>query len=246
MRSFLSMIVLSLSVFCSCKKSGDKLDKSVYIEEEDLFSFAQKDRIQQGFVLNQKEDVTPYKISTNNTASRFFGNFDEADTIAFVLDFSGSMDGERVDILKRELASCLKSLNSEVSYSVINFSDTGWFLGKQKGWVRATTQNVKKTIKSLENQYVGGGTEWKSGFKIAFSLNPRPEVIYFMTDGETNSDMTDEVDSITHQNQSHFYPSRIHTTALVQKGLSQPLIRLAAKNEGQFTWVNAQGEVTKK
>lgn len=249
MRSSPSLIILCLSVLCSCKKSGENLDDPPYLEEASASVYEQDSTIetpQQGFAASKNVESSHEGFSVTEKASRFFGNFDEGDPIVFVLDFSGSMDGIRLSILKNELIRSLKDLNSEVLYSVIIFSDEGWFLGNKKGWIKANTHNVNATVELLRNQHAGGGTEWSTGINLAFSLNPRPEVIYFMTDGETNSDVVQEIDSITQQNQSKFPPARIHTTALVYRGMHQYLIDLATKNGGRFTWVNAQGDATTK
>jgi len=244
-------MILSLLVFSSCKKTSENLDSSSHIEDEsDGVDSAehgeQREMPQQGFTVSGKKEVSQKGFSNAEKASRFFGNFDEADPIAFVLDFSGSMGGQRERILKKELMKSLNALNSKVSFSVIAFSDTGWFLGNRKGWIKASPQNVTEVTQSINKQYVGGGTEWEAGLNLALSLTPHPEAIYFMTDGETNSDVNHLIDYITKQNQSKFPPARIHTTALVQTGVNQPLLDLATKNGGRFTWVNAQGKATTK
>ncbi|MEO1857404.1 MAG: VWA domain-containing protein [Rubritalea sp.] len=225
------------------------MDESPYLKEESASVYGHDATIeapQQGFAASKDVESSNQGFLNTQKTSQFLGNFDEGDSIAFVLDFSGSMDGIRVSILKKELIRSLKDLNSEVLYSVIIFSDQGWFLGNKKSWIKANTDNVNETVELLSSQHVGGGTEWSTGMNLAFSLNPSPEVIYFMTDGATNSDVVHEIDTITQQNQSKFSPARIHTTALVYEGMHQYLINLASKNGGCFTWVNDQGEATTK
>lgn len=182
--------------------------------------------------------------------SEFFGNSDSGSRIAFVLDFSGSMKEEgRVELLRSELSKSLKSLDPTVIYSIILFEELARFHDwssriPQTGnshWHQATPGNLSQSTRIVSSTKPDGGTDWFVGLSAALDLNPKPEVIYFMTDGVSDEDVNEAIRKTTEKNNESFPTARIHTTALIKPDLGELMKRLAHENDGNFTIVDRLG-----
>ena len=85
-----------------------------------------------------------------------------------------------------------------------------------------------------------GGTNWGSGLFMALKGFPKPDVIFFMTDGN-KSDAEGWVDAVTKQNLTGGKRTVIHTTAMMEPDAAEELDQLAKRNGGNFTIVTATG-----
>jgi len=102
-------------------------------------------------------------------------------------------------------------------------------------------QDMKKIIDEADNP---GGTNWGSGLLMALSANPKPDVIFFMTDGN-RSDAMDWIDIVTAENKRKLPMTTIHTSAMQQPDAAIELDLLAKRNNGKFTVVMGEGKVIK-
>ena len=173
----------------------------------------------------------------------------------------------RITLLKRELNKSLSLLASGTAYQVIFFSTFAWphdvvdsndeaALSKYEwnisstslnvtiprfSYIAVNSANINKSKKIIEGAATPGYTNWGSGLLMALKGNPKPDVIFFMTDG----DKTDEqgwVDVVTNEN-SRGKRTIIHTTALGNPGAARELDLLARRNGGKFTAVMASGKI---
>lgn len=147
--------------------------------------------------------------------SSFFGNEATGERVAYVIDYSGSMlvDG-REDLLRLELERSLGSLPGAAKYTIIMFMAEAWrhekspehemrFSDEVEGWIPSTKANITKSIEIIRTFSVGkanqsgklGGTNWEAGLAAALAMRPKPDVIYFMTDGLTDSVPADVADA---------------------------------------------------
>ena len=55
---------------------------------------------------------------------------------------------------------------------------------EQRGWTRAKKASVQSFVRWLREVDPAGGTEPRSSFMQVFGLEVRPEVIFFLTDGQ--------------------------------------------------------------
>ena len=145
----------------------------------------------------------------------FFGMQAKGNRFAFLIDYSRSMQPDQLKVMKHELIKTLKSFNSSVQVSLIFFSGPSFIAGQDPNQVRANWDNpgggfnnfvpkkgwkppvpkwhtcTPTTKSNLEKHIRGtpttGGTDWRNPFNMAYSMNPRPQVIYFMTDGATRN-----------------------------------------------------------
>jgi hypothetical protein len=99
-----------------------------------------------------------------------------------IADCSGSMQfNNRMVRLKRELARTLLALDSDQEFYVIYFSATAIPMPATT-WRRGG-RDVKRILPWVNAQPANGSTEPMPAFNRAFRLNPRPDAIFFLTDG---------------------------------------------------------------
>lgn len=185
---------------------------------------------------------------------------------------SSQVDGKtisRMDLLKKELVKSLNQLRGGVQYQVLYFSDFAWphdevdtndaaAMAKYEWEIRpgqqgvriprfrylpATPGNLAKSRKIIEDSRNPGGTNWGSGLLMALNGSPKPDLVFFMTDGN-KSDALTWVDEVTAAN-AKGKPATIHTTALMAPGAAEDLDELARRNRGKFTVIQADGQVIK-
>ncbi|MBT3636406.1 MAG: VWA domain-containing protein [Opitutae bacterium] len=145
-------------------------------------------------------------------SSSFMGVKSKANKIMFIIDYSASMRG-RDKVMRSELCKAIEKLPAVGSVAVIFFSGPTWVAGedakalhgKWKGdnskngwkpvggyepkrpkWLPVTPSNKKKLTQAVKSTPLTFGTVWDNSFEWAFYMNPKPDVVYFMTDGNAN------------------------------------------------------------
>lgn len=175
----------------------------------------------------------------------------------------------RFELMKRELSKSLSQIGGGTKYQVLYFSDFAWPHNEvdsndytqlnQYAWVIkpndrtfepprfqylvASAPTLRKSREIIKDSNNPGGTNWGSGLMMALRANPRPDVIFFMTDG-SGGDAEKWVDVVTREN-GRGKRSVIHTTAMMEPDTAEPLADLARRNGGKFTVVLANGAVIK-
>jgi len=118
----------------------------------------------------------------NGTAS-FFGVEASGTRFAYVVDVSGSMQGPKLSALKVEIIESVDSLVEHMQFFVSPFSSDGMLLGNKDKWTPSTDAGKKWLREQVKDLQAFGGTNPLPSFQKAFDLKPRPDAIYFMTDG---------------------------------------------------------------
>jgi len=102
----------------------------------------------------------------------------------FVLDTSGSMDGEPIEIVKKAVRRVLEKLEPTDSFQIIRFSNDSSALGPSP--IPATARNVRRGLDYVDDLEGEGGTMMIEGIKAALDF-PHEEgkvrLVSFMTDG---------------------------------------------------------------
>ncbi|MDH4223313.1 MAG: VIT and VWA domain-containing protein, partial [candidate division Zixibacteria bacterium] len=104
--------------------------------------------------------------------------------IIFILDTSGSMQGEKIKQAKNALIFCLNSLNRGDSFNLIDFDDRLRVFDHKVS--PATRGNIDAGIKFVESCEAEGGTDINSALLEGLKqLNPEDKTsnIVFLTDG---------------------------------------------------------------
>ena len=193
-------------------------------------------------------------------ASSFMGVKSKANKILFIIDYSASMRGRDV-VMRDELSKAIEKLPAVGSVAVIFFSGPTWVAGedanalhrKWKGdngktgwkpvdgykpkrpkWLPVTPSNKKKLIQAVNRTPLTLGTVWDNSFEWAFYMNPKPDVIYFMTDGNAN-DKFKGMDII----KSKRGKTKIYTIGYgAPQGAKKPLEEIAAMSGGKSKFVD--------
>ena len=116
----------------------------------------------------------------------FFGIQAQGRYICYVVDVSGSMgpSGGLVR-LRAELEHSLRSLPAGTRFAVLPFNHT--LRDLQPSWTRASPNKVRQVGARLSAVGAQGGTDPTEAFEWAFrQLDPRPDAVFFMTDGQLN------------------------------------------------------------
>lgn len=173
-------------------------------------------------------------------AASFFGVEARGTRFAYIVDVSGSMDmgvgvGElkRIDVLKTELGKSLAALLENAFYFVALFSTESKPLGGRSEWVSASDAGKAWARQRVPLIVADGATEPLNAFKIVFRMRPKPDAIYFMTDGEF---LQDYVKDIARLNGEWRIP--IHCITFISREGEKSMKDIAEQSGGTYTHVS--------
>ncbi|MCC7420997.1 MAG: VWA domain-containing protein [Planctomycetaceae bacterium] len=162
----------------------------------------------------------------------FFGTEGNGTKFVFIVDCSRSMKDERFGRARNELSKTLEFLTEDQEFSIIFFSNHAIPMYAPKeaaGLVKADESTRKKARKWMMSRGAFGETYPDEAFQMA--LRMKPDVIYFLTDGEFNPSARDvcrreNTDNVT-----------IHTIAFCTRKGESLLRDIAADNGGRYRFV---------
>ena len=93
-------------------------------------------------------------------------------------------------------------------------------------------------IKEFDTLSPGGGTRPKPAFEKAFSLQPAPEVIFFLTDGDLSGFSVGELRAMLPLNKRIV----VNTIAFGNSANQQQMIDIAKATGGQFKFIRSGGK----
>ena len=104
--------------------------------------------------------------------------------LVFVLDCSGSMDGQPIAQAKAAVISALERLEPGDTFQIIRFSDSASQFGRAP--VTATSTNIEQAKRYVQSIDGGGGTMMIEGIRAALGFPHDPQrlrFVTFLTDG---------------------------------------------------------------
>lgn len=116
-----------------------------------------------------------------------FNPFAEASNgkeVIYVIDVSGSMDGDRYRRVSIELIEAIQGLKEHQRFNIILFSSHATVF-RDTGLVAATKDMKRTAAEWLRSQYCGGGTDPSDALEKAIQF--APEKIVVLSDGEFDS-----------------------------------------------------------
>ena len=151
------------------KTASDEIGDAVLTHASELGGFFT-------LILQPPERVAPEQITPKE--------------MVFVLDSSGSMNGEPIEKAKQTMLHCLANLNPKDTFNFITFAgDTHILFDKP---VAATKRNVEKAQDFVKSREGRGGTEMMKAIRAALEPSDSQEhmrIVCFMTDGFVGNDM---------------------------------------------------------
>ena len=173
----------------------------------------------------------------------FFGVEAAGSRIVYIVDVSGSMlHNGKIEALKRELVGSLSSLPPGSEFAVIVFSDENStrVLGGALRWRDAGASGRADVDTAVRALSPSGGTEPLEAFRLAFDLSPKPEAIYFMTDGVLPANQAARIiGTVRVLNESAGPATPIHCIAFGSREGAEDLRRIARQSAGTYTFVAA-------
>lgn len=164
----------------------------------------------------------------------FFGVQGSGRRIAFIVDKSGSMSrGDRMDRARAEVTAAVWALPDYAKACVLFYDTTVLSPPGFDAFTRLRGASKDDFVRFLAGMRPSGDTSPIGAFRRAFGQGERPDLVYFLSDGEINPE---EVDAILALNSSG-RPAVIHCIALGSDAGKVQLQRVAAVSGGSFTFV---------
>jgi von Willebrand factor type A domain len=115
--------------------------------------------------------------------------------------------------------------------------------GKQQvpEWLSVSQSNLRATAKHVKETPLVYGTIWNHPLEMALSMDPKPDVIFFMTDGIAGTQSAAVAKKLGQKANS--MNVIINTVALMVPAAQDPLKELAKRSGGQFSIVKEGGKV---
>ena len=178
-------------------------------------------------------------LGGGSAGTSFFGVSSRGSRFAYIVDVSGSMGQQRkIHIAMRELARSISELPDYAYFYVVLFSTNAQQPPMQSGWSRARPTTVRKFVRWFGKVEPRGGTNPRPAFESVFSLKKRPDVIFFMTDGQITNFGADELPSTRSRGKNVI----INTIAFGDPA-SQDLLRaIARQTGGTYRYVASGGD----
>jgi len=170
----------------------------------------------------------------------FFGIGARGTRFAYIVDRSMSMSEDgRLEVAKRELGRSISTLPDYAYFQVIFYSSVLLVPDMQDGWLRARPSTVERFRQWLQ-MYVtpSGGTVPEPAFVMLLSLPVRPDVIFFMTDGEILNFTAEQVAAMNRRGK-HVV---INTIAFGDPASQDMLRQIAQDSGGVYRFVRSEGQ----
>ena len=200
--------------------------------------------LQQGDIAGLDSDAGGEGAGTGGAdaggAASFFGVEAYGSRFAFVVDISGSMtQGGRIQALENQLTSAVEGLLEHAHFCIVAFNSTAVPLTATR-WVDASDRakrTVNARVSRLSDQAAGGTTP-DDAFRIVFDLRPRPDAIYFMTDGDFAGRNDAVANLVAELNARGLRQVPIHCITLIERRGEAVMRRIAAESDGTYTHVS--------
>ena len=111
-------------------------------------------------------------------------------------------------------------------------------------YLTANPANIARSCEVVEKIPTSNGTNWENPVLMALSITPKPDIIFFMTDGSVK-DPTMALQLVREANSKGGKKTIIHTTAMMAPKAARDMATLAAENGGDFTIVMEGGKIVK-
>jgi Ca-activated chloride channel homolog len=120
-----------------------------------------------------------------------------SEAVTFVLDTSGSMEGEKFEQARAALESFLGEIPRQDRFNLVGFSDDAQILFDD-GPRRLTEETRREARSFLRRLEAGGGTALDDALEAAAQVTPQGGMILLLTDGQPTVGETDRHEILEH------------------------------------------------
>ena len=187
----------------------------------------------------------PPGVGQGETTVKVFGTNGKGTKFMYVFDCSLSMEGRRLQMAKAELIRSLDALGDLHQFNILFYSGERQHYFWRSGGRLIFAQETEKraAIRFVEGIIAEGGTHHYQPLLEAIKL--RPDVIFFLTDGEKKDDPTAvQLADIERANSRFGAGTQINVIQFGGGGLtdseSRVLRQLADQNHGEYIYVNVR------
>ncbi len=174
---------------------------------------------------------------TGSGGANFFGVEAKGSRFAYIVDVSGSMAyGGKMEATKVALMKSIDTLSPNAEYLIVLYSGDAWPLGGRAEWNEASNRVKQNSRRLIARINPNGSTNPSPAFMDVFGVRPRPDAIYFMTDGEFPGQVAAEVAAM---NDKHEIP--IHCISFVNRQSEAVMREIARRSGGSYTHVSGPG-----
>ena len=174
----------------------------------------------------------------SGAGASFFGIEAGGNRIAYILDISGSMRNvNKMGIAMAELKRSIRALPDYAAFAVVLYANQATTAPFQRGWLRASSQNIRRMEQWIDSVSPGGGTEPVPAFNLVFSMDVRPDAVFFMTDGLIPGETVPAVSALNGGGKH----VQINCVAFGNEAGQGALRRLALESDGIFKFVPVGG-----
>ena len=162
--------------------------------------------------------------------------------VIYVIDTSGSMDGQSIRQAKAALELALGRLSRQDTFNVIEFNSTSHRLFQSSQ--PATPENIQIAIQEVTQMVASGGTKMLSALKQALRNqrnSGRVRQVVFVTDGSVGN----EQELLAYINR-HIGQSRLFTVGIGSAPNGFFMRKAAELGRGTFTYIGRINEVKEK
>jgi hypothetical protein len=160
----------------------------------------------------------------------FMGLQANGSRFCIIADCSGSMRRGKLEFVKREVLRTIGGLTGRTRFQIYFFNNSAVAFPRE-GW-RNPLVDVGTLREWLSTINANGGTIPNEAFERAFGLSPRPDAIFFMTDGQFKSGVVRLVERL---NRSPRVP--IHTITFVDRSAEAMMREIAVQSKGTYRHV---------
>ncbi len=166
----------------------------------------------------------------------FFGVAARGNRFCYIVDISGSMaDRDKLRELKRQLINSLDKLPQGAQFLIYFFSSESRVLGGRERWIEANGRNKESAENEIRALLANGGTNPGPAFISALSIKPRPDAIYFMTDGMFDVEIVPRIARMNRTGRT----IPIHCIGFGERGSEALMRSIAQDSSGTYTFVEA-------
>ncbi|MEM9479282.1 MAG: hypothetical protein AAGA58_06420 [Verrucomicrobiota bacterium] len=108
-------------------------------------------------------------------------------------------------------------------------------------WLKATKSNLEWSKARISRVMRSNGTDWKWPMVLALGMRPKPDTIFFLTDGSMEDGDKKVRDAIRLNDRTAGPRTRVNTISMMQPMAVEDLSTLAKRTGGVFTIIDQNG-----